>query len=54
MTMLHTIATGVLEVCCLDTAVQNATPVILLHGFPYDVHAFAAVTPLLAASGARP
>lgn len=53
MIMLQTIATGVLEVSYLDAAVQNATPVILLHGFPYDVHAFAAVTPLLAARGCR-
>jgi pimeloyl-ACP methyl ester carboxylesterase len=27
--------------------------VILLHGWPYDIHSFAEVTPLLAAAGYR-
>jgi pimeloyl-ACP methyl ester carboxylesterase len=28
-------------------------PVILLHSFPYDIHSFVKVTPLLAAQGYR-
>jgi pimeloyl-ACP methyl ester carboxylesterase len=32
---------------------SNGWPVILSHGFPYDVHAFDEVVPLLVAQGAR-
>jgi len=38
----------------LDVAYEengNGTPVVLLHGFPYDVHAYDEVTPILAAAG---
>jgi pimeloyl-ACP methyl ester carboxylesterase len=31
----------------------NGPPVILLHGWPYDIHAFADVAPILAAAGYR-
>ena len=30
-----------------------ARPVLLLHGWPYDIHSFADATPLLAAAGYR-
>jgi pimeloyl-ACP methyl ester carboxylesterase len=31
----------------------SGEPVVLLHGFPYDVHAYDAVTPLLVSQGCR-
>jgi pimeloyl-ACP methyl ester carboxylesterase len=42
---------GDLEVAYIDSG--NGAPVVLLHGFPYDVHAYAEVTPLLVAAGCR-
>ena len=30
---------------------RTARPVVLLHGWPYDIHSFAEVAPLLAAAG---
>lgn len=47
------ISAGVLSVACLDSGPPAGTPVVLLHGFPYDVHAYDAVTPLLAGAGCR-
>jgi len=44
---------GDLNVACLETGDPTGPPVVLLHGFPYDVHAYDEVTPLLAAAGAR-
>ena len=32
---------------------DNGAPVVLLHGFPYDVHAFDEVTPLLSEAGCK-
>ena len=50
---LKTIAAGVLDVAYEDTGPKNGPPVILLHGFPYDIHAYDAVAPRLAAAGNR-
>jgi pimeloyl-ACP methyl ester carboxylesterase len=47
------VATGVLDVAYLEAGPADGTPVILLHGFPYDVHAYAEVAALLAAAGNR-
>jgi pimeloyl-ACP methyl ester carboxylesterase len=47
------IVAGVLEVAYLEAGPSDGAPVILLHGFPYDVHAYDAVAELLAASGRR-
>lgn len=47
------IRAGVLDVALLDQGPRTGTPVVLLHGFPYDVHAFEAVAPLLVAAGCR-
>ena len=44
---------GVLDVAYLDTGPTDGPPVILLHGFPYDVHAFDEVARRLAAQGYR-
>lgn len=42
-----------LRVAFLDSGPRTAPPVLLLHGFPYDVHAYDDVTPLLVAAGCR-
>jgi pimeloyl-ACP methyl ester carboxylesterase len=50
---LKTVTAGVLEVAYQETGPAEGTPIVLLHGFPYDVWAFGEVTPLLAAQGCR-
>ena len=47
------IAAGVLDVAYLETRPSDGAPVILLHGFPYDVFAYDAVSQRLAAAGLR-
>ena len=42
-----------LRVAYLENGPAEGWPVILVHGFPYDVHAFEADARLLAAEGAR-
>lgn len=42
---------GLLNVGYAEAGPANGTPVILLHGWPYDIYSFADVTPLLAAKG---
>lgn len=44
---------GVLEVAYEESGAPGGKPVFLLHGFPYDVHAYDEVTPLLVAAGCR-
>ncbi len=51
--MLRHVDAGVLNVAYLVAGPYGGTPVILLHGFPYDVHAYDEVTPLLTAQGCR-
>ena len=50
---LKQIDAGLLNVGYVEAGPANGTPVILLHGWPYDIHSFAEVTPLLAAAGYR-
>jgi hypothetical protein len=40
---------GVLNVGYVEAGVPNGPTVILLHGWPYDIHSFVEVVPLLAA-----
>ncbi len=47
------IAAGALDVAYHEAGPPDGPAVILLHGFPYDVHAYDAVTPILAAAGRR-
>jgi len=47
------VVAGVLEVAYLESGPADGTPIILLHGFPYDVHAYDAVAERLAAAGRR-
>jgi pimeloyl-ACP methyl ester carboxylesterase len=51
--MLNHIRAGVLDVAYEASGPADGTPVVLLHGFPYDVHAFGEVTPLLVDAGCR-
>jgi pimeloyl-ACP methyl ester carboxylesterase len=44
---------GVLNVGYAEAGPANGPSVILLHGWPYDIHSFVDVTPLLAAAGYR-
>lgn len=50
--LLH-IAAGVLDVAYLADGPAHGPPVFLMHGFPYDVQAYAEVMPTLAARGCR-
>ena len=50
---LRSIDAGVLNVGYFETGPAQGTPVILLHGWPYDIHTYADVAPLLGAAGYR-
>jgi pimeloyl-ACP methyl ester carboxylesterase len=50
---MNTIAAGVLEIAYLDDGPPGGWPVVLSHGFPYDVHTYDAVVPRLTDQGAR-
>lgn len=47
------ISAGVLDVDYQEAGPKSGWPTVLLHGFPYDVHAYEEVTPRLVAAGAR-
>jgi pimeloyl-ACP methyl ester carboxylesterase len=51
--MLKHARAGVLEVAYEEAGPADGPAVVLLHGFPYDVHAYDEVAPLLAADGCR-
>lgn len=51
--VLAQIRTGDLEVGCFEGGPPAGPAVVLLHGWPYDVHSFAQVAPLLARRGCR-
>lgn len=44
---------GVLNVAYRETGPADGRPVVLLHGFPYDIHAYDAVSDRLARAGRR-
>ena len=50
---LRHIQAGVLDVALYETGPADGSPVFLMHGFPYDIHAYVEVAPLLAARGCR-
>jgi pimeloyl-ACP methyl ester carboxylesterase len=50
---LKQIDAGVLNIGYADAGPANGPPVILLHGWPYDIHSYVEVSPLLAAAGYR-
>jgi pimeloyl-ACP methyl ester carboxylesterase len=47
------IRAGVLDVGYAEEGPADGYPVLLLHGWPYDIHAFVDVAPILAAAGYR-
>jgi pimeloyl-ACP methyl ester carboxylesterase len=47
------IAAGDLDVGYVDAGPADGEPVLLLHGWPYDIHAYDEVTPVLTAAGYR-
>jgi Predicted hydrolases or acyltransferases (alpha/beta hydrolase superfamily) len=52
-TSLKQIDAGLLNVGYVEAGPADGHPVLLLHGWPYDIQSFADVTPLLAAKGYR-
>ncbi|MBC9034445.1 alpha/beta hydrolase [Sphingomonas sp. JC676] len=44
---------GVLNIGYVDMGPAKGRPVVLLHGWPYDIHSFIEVAPLLVAAGYR-
>jgi pimeloyl-ACP methyl ester carboxylesterase len=50
---LKQVNAGVLSVGYAEAGLPNGRAVILLHGWPYDIHSFVDVAPLLAAAGYR-
>jgi len=47
------VRTRVLDIGYHEAGPTNGRPLILLHGYPYDIHSYADVAPLLAAQGYR-
>jgi pimeloyl-ACP methyl ester carboxylesterase len=50
---LHHIPAGVLTVAYHEAGPIDGPAVVLMHGFPYDIHAYAEVAPRLASQGCR-
>jgi pimeloyl-ACP methyl ester carboxylesterase len=50
---LKQIDAGVLNIGYAEAGPANGRPVILLHGWPYDIHSYIDVAPLLASAGYR-
>jgi pimeloyl-ACP methyl ester carboxylesterase len=53
MGMVKRVEAGVLSVAYEEAGTTTGTPVLLLHGFPYDARAYDDVVPLLADAGCR-
>ncbi|HEY9306246.1 MAG TPA: alpha/beta hydrolase [Microbacterium sp.] len=52
-TPLRSVDAGELTVGYIDAGDPAAEPVVLLHGFPYDIHSYVDVVPLLTDAGYR-
>ncbi len=50
---MKTVRTDTLEIAFEEHGPADGWPVILSHGFPYDVRAYDEVAPILASSGAH-
>jgi pimeloyl-ACP methyl ester carboxylesterase len=50
---LRRVRAGVLDVAFHESGPADGSPVVLMHGFPYDAQAYAEVAPILAAQGCR-
>ena len=53
MEPLRHIEAGVLDIAYFEAGPPEGPPVLLMHGFPYDIHTYAEVAPMLAAEGCR-
>jgi pimeloyl-ACP methyl ester carboxylesterase len=51
--VLKRVRTGTLEIAYEDSGPPDGSPVLLMHGFPYDVRAYDDVVPPLVAAGCR-
>jgi pimeloyl-ACP methyl ester carboxylesterase len=49
--MIKTVRTAVLDIAYEETGPADGKPVVLMHGFPDDIHAYDDVAPPLAAAG---
>src|SRR5258708_40068510 len=50
---LHNVDAGVLNIAYYEAGPAEGPAVMLMHGFPYDIHSFVDVAPLLAAQRCR-
>jgi pimeloyl-ACP methyl ester carboxylesterase len=50
---LRSVEAGVLNISYYEEGPADGPAVVLLHGFPYDIHSYVDVAPLLAAQGCR-
>jgi pimeloyl-ACP methyl ester carboxylesterase len=50
---IRQIRAGVLDVGYYEVGPSRGPPVLLLHGFPYSIHSYAEVAPILATRGCR-
>lgn len=50
---IRQVRAGVLDVGYVDAGPASGMPILLLHGWPYDIHAFIDVVPILTAAGYR-
>ncbi|MFH0129394.1 alpha/beta fold hydrolase [Variovorax sp. VaC1] len=50
---IRQIKAGELDVGYYEAGPADGIPVLLMHGYPYDIHSYAEVAPLLAARGCR-
>src|SRR5262245_22027971 len=48
---LKQINAGLLNIAYAEAGPADGPPVVLLHGWPYDIHSFVDVTPMLASAG---
>src|SRR2546422_4505439 len=50
---LKQVDAGVLNIGYAEVGPLDGRPVVLLHGWPYDIHSFVEVVPMLASAGYR-
>src|SRR5947208_11564771 len=50
---LRTMDAGVLNIAYYEAGPADGPAVMLMHGFPYDIHSFVDVAPMLASKGCR-
>jgi pimeloyl-ACP methyl ester carboxylesterase len=53
MELLRHVDAGVLSIAYYEDGPKDGPVAILLHGFPYDIHSYADVTPMLAGQSCR-